>query len=238
LSLALATRSKLRFAGRSFLAFVLEPSPPIAAWLSDLDDMVRQSHGFFANRPVVLDLAKLAPDRAETAELLAALAARSIRVIAVEGIDPSFAPPALAPLSGGVGSAKVVDFPGGEPRRRSEPALEPPRPTVASMLIDKPVRSGQSIYFPHGDLTVLGAVSSGAEVVAGGSLHIEGALRGRAFAGASGNTDARIFCRRFEAELVAIDGCYLTAERYQPELLGRPVQIRLEDGTVAMGLLD
>ena len=237
MSLALAARSKLRFAGRSFLAFVLEPSPPIAAWLSDLDDMVHQSLGFFANRPVVLDLAKLAPDKVETAEILAALAARSIRVIAVEGIDPSFAPPALAPLSGGVGSAKVVDFPGGEPRR-FEPAPEPPRPTVASMLIDKPVRSGQSIYFPHGDLTVLGAVSSGAEVVAGGSLHIEGALRGRAFAGASGNTEARIFCRRFEAELVAIDGCYLTAERYQPELLGKPVQIRLEDGTVAMGLLD
>jgi septum site-determining protein MinC len=238
LSLALAPRSKLRFAGRSFLAFVLEPSPPIAAWLTDLDDLARESLGFFANRPVILDLAKLAPSKTETAELLDGLAARSIRVIAVEGIDPSFAPPALAPLSGGVGSAKVVGFPGGgEVKRRAEPAPEA-RPSVASMLIDKPVRSGQSIFFPHGDLTVLGAVASGAEVIAGGSLHIVGALRGRAFAGASGNTDARIFCRRFEAELVAIDGCYLTAERYQPELLGKPVHIRLDGGTVAMELLD
>jgi septum site-determining protein MinC len=238
-SLALAARSKLRFAGRSFLAFVLEPSRPIAAWLGELDDLVGQSLGFFANRPVILDLAKLAPSKAETAEILDALAARSIRVIAVEGIDPGFAPPALAPLSGGVGSAKVVDFPGGgDARRRAEPPPEARRPTVASMLIDKPVRSGQSIFFPHGDLTVLGAVASGAEVIAGGSLHIVGALRGRAFAGASGNTEARIFCRRFEAELVAIDGCYLTSERYQPELLGKPVQIRLDDGTVAMGLLD
>jgi septum site-determining protein MinC len=236
LSLALAARSKVQFAGRSFLAFVLDPSPPIAAWLGDL---ARQSLGFFANRPVILDLAKLAPSKAETAELLEALAARSIRVIAVEGIDPSFAPPALAPLSGGVGSAKVVGFPGGgEVKRRAEPAPDARAPTVASMLVDRPVRSGQSIFFPHGDLTVVGAVASGAEVIAGGSLHIVGALRGRAFAGASGKTDARIFCRRFEAELVAIDGCYLTAERYHPEFIGRPVHIRLDNGTVAMGLLD
>jgi septum site-determining protein MinC len=236
LSLALAARSRIRFAGRSFLAFVLEPVPPLAAWLDDLDQLARQSLGFFANRPVVLDLAKLAPDKAETAAILEALAARSIRVISVEGIDPGFAPPALAPLSGGVGSAKVVDFPGGGESRRS--ANEPRRPPVASMLIDKPVRSGQSIFFPHGDLTVVGAVSSGAEVIAGGSVHIEGALRGRAFAGASGRSEARIFCRKFEAELVAIDGCYLTAEQYEPEVIGKPVQIRLAGDTVTVGLLD
>ena len=106
------------------------------------------------------------------------------------------------------------------------------------MLLDKPVRSGQSVFFPQGDVTVIGAVASGAEVIAGGSIHIEGALRGRAFAGASGNTEARIFCRRLEAELVAIDGNYLTAEQCEPELIGRPVQIRLDDGAVIMGLLD
>jgi septum site-determining protein MinC len=236
LSLALAARPKLRFAGRSFLAFVLEPAPPLAAWLDDLDQLARHSLGFFANRPVVLDLTKLAPSKAETAEILEALAARAIRVISVEGVDPSFAPPPLAPLSGGVGSAKIVDFPGGGESRRA--ANEPRRPPVASMLIDKPVRSGQSIFFPHGDLTVIGAVSSGAEVIAGGSVHIEGALRGRAFAGASGRSEARIFCRKFEAELVAIDGCYLTAEQCEPGVIGKPVQIRLVDDTVTVGLLD
>src|SRR5579872_4258874 len=102
LSLALAARSKLRFAGRSFLAFVIEPMPPMAAWLDDLDAIARQSSGFFANRPVVLDLKSLAPSRDEVTELLEALAARGIRVIALEGIDPALAPPGLAPLAGGV----------------------------------------------------------------------------------------------------------------------------------------
>ena len=69
------------------------------------------------------------------------------------------------------------------------------------MVIDKPVRSGQSIYFPDGDITVLGSVSSGAEVIAGGSIHVYGALRGRAVAGATGDGNARIVCRRYHAEL-------------------------------------
>jgi septum site-determining protein MinC len=236
LSLALAARSKLRFAGRSFLAFVLEPVPPLAGWLEDLDAIARQSSGFFTNRPVILDLKSLSPNKAELAELLDALAARAIRVIAVEGVDPALAPPALAPLAGGVGSAKIIDFPGGDARRRAE-APDSRRP-ANSLLLDKPVRSGQSIFFPQGDVTVVGAVSSGAEVIAGGSIHIEGALRGRAFAGAAGNTQARIFCRKFEAELVAIDGNYLTAEQCEPGLVGRPVQIQLNDDAVSMGLLD
>ena len=60
------------------------------------------------------------------------------------------------------------------------------------------------MFFPKGDVTVLGAIASGAEVVAGGSIHVYGALRGRAMAGADGNRDARIFCSRLEAELLAI----------------------------------
>jgi len=208
----------------------------LVAWLADLDAIARQSSGFFANRPVILDLKGLAPSQDEVNELVAALAARGIRVIALEGIDPALAPPGLAPLAGGVGSAKIIDFPGGDARRRPEAAES--RRVATSLLLDKPVRSGQSVFFPHGDVTVIGAVASGAEVISGGSIHIEGALRGRAFAGASGSTEARIFCRRFEAELVAIDGNYLTAEQCEPELIGKPVQIQLNDGVVTMGLLD
>jgi septum site-determining protein MinC len=236
LSLALAARSKLRFAGRSFLAFVLEPSLPFAAWLADLDGIARQSSGFFANRPVILDLKGLTPAKEEVSGLLEELAARAVRVIAVEGIDAALVPPALAPLSGGVGSAKIIGFPGSESRRRPE-AAEGRRPP-SSLLLDRPVRSGQSVFFPHGDVTVIGPVSSGAEVIAGGSIHVEGPLRGRAFAGASGNTEARIFCRKFEPELVAIDGNYLTAEECPPAMKGKPVQVLISDGMVTMGLLD
>ena len=209
----------------------------MTAWLADLDEIARQSFGFFANRPVVLDLSGLPPSKAVAENILSALAARSIRVIAVEGIDPTLVPPALAPLAGGMVSAKIIDFPGVSQARRRVRAGGI-QPAAASMIIDKPVRSGQSIFFPDGDLTIIGAVSSGAEVIAGGSVHIEGALRGRAMAGATGNSQARIFCRKFEAELVAINGNYLTAEQCEPVLIGRPVQVQLHEDVVTASILD
>ena len=80
------------------------------------------------------------------------------------------------------------------------------------------MRSGQSIVFIEGDVTVLGSVGSGAEIVAGGSIHVYGTLRGRAMAGATGNARARIFCHRIEAELLAIDGYYKTADEHRSGL--------------------
>jgi len=75
---------------------------------------------------------------------------------------------------------------------------------VPCLIIDNSVRSGQVIDYPDGDVTVVGSVSSGAEIVAGGSIHVYGTLRGRALAGTAGDPSARIFCRRFQPELVAI----------------------------------
>ena len=102
------------------------------------------------------------------------------------------------------------------------------KPKSTSLLLDSPVRSGQSVVFTEGDVTVLGSVGSGAEIVAGGSIHIYGALRGRAMAGVNGNSAARIFCQRIEAELLAIDGYYQTAEDIGPTLRNRPAQAWLE----------
>jgi septum site-determining protein MinC len=84
---------------------------------------------------------------------------------------------------------------------------------------------------------VLGAVSSGAEVIAGGSVHIYGALRGRAIAGFTGRSEARIFCRRLDAELLAIDGVYRTAEDLDPALRLKPAQAWLEDERLRVGPL-
>ncbi|MGH6922920.1 MAG: septum site-determining protein MinC [Propylenella sp.] len=117
----------------------------------------------------------------------------------------------------------------------------PPAPQQSaqpsSLLHDKPVRSGQSVIFPQGDLTILGSVASGSEVVAGGSIHIYGTLRGRAIAGSTGNSHARIFCNKLEAELIAIDGLYRTADEMEPQYRGRPVQAWLEGETMAMATL-
>jgi septum site-determining protein MinC len=99
------------------------------------------------------------------------------------------------------------------------------------------VRSGQSVVFPEGDVTIVGSVASGAEVVAGGSIHVYGTLRGRALAGSVGNSSARIFCSKLEAELLAIDGLYKTAEDLEPQLRGQAVQLWLEgDAIVAKTL--
>ncbi len=118
---------------------------------------------------------------------------------------------------------------------RNEPAKAPepePKPKPNSLLLESPVRSGQSIIFADGDVTVLGSVGSGAEIVAGGSIHIYGTLRGRAMAGVNGNSSARIYCQKIEAELLAIDGYYQTAEEIDASLRNRPAQAWLQGDTM------
>ena len=115
---------------------------------------------------------------------------------------------------------------------KNEPKKAEARSKPTSLLLDSQVRSGQSIVFPDGDVTVVGSVSSGAEIVAGGSIHIYGTLRGRAMAGINGNSTARIYCQKIEAELLAIDGYYRTAEEIDANLCDRPSQVWLDGNVV------
>ncbi len=221
----------IRFRGRSYMAFVLAPEPPVADWLAELDSLIKRSSGFFASRPVVLDLAGVALSTAGIAHLIGELEARGVRIMGLEGVDAALVGPDLPPLlkGGRAGGDVEADRPArdqGEPQRR------------ASLLIEDPVRSGQTVYFPDGDVIVLGAVSSGAEVVAGGSIHVYGALRGRAMAGANGDTRARIFCRKIEAELLAIAGFYRTADELEADLHGRAVQAWLDGDTMLIAALE
>lgn len=125
-----------------------------------------------------------------------------------------------------------------------EPAARPaPAPAAApagqpGMIQNVPVRSGQQVYADSRDLTVLGAVSPGAEVLADGSIHIYGPLRGRALAGAQGNEKARIFCRAFHAELVAVAGQYKVLEDIPRELHGKAVQVWLDGDELRIAALD
>jgi len=121
-----------------------------------------------------------------------------------------------------------------EPEPAPRPATEPvPAETTSvtqlpTMIVDRPLRSGQQIYARGSDLVVLAAVNAGAEVIADGSIHIYAPLRGRALAGASGAATARIFTTRFEAELVSIAGVYRTFDGGVPgDLAGKPVQVQL-----------
>jgi septum site-determining protein MinC len=230
-------RNSFRFRGRSFLAFALAPEPPIADWLRELDGWLRRSEGFFAEKPVVLDLTGAKLSKYDFAGLIAELETRGIRLMGVEGVDRSWVGPGLPPLLQGGRTAGGLDL-ADPPARRNAAAAKPSRPEATSLLLDSPVRSGQSVVFPHGDVTVIGSVASGAEVIAGGSIHVYGALRGRAMAGATGNARARIFCGRIEAELLAIDGLYKTADDIEAELRGRAIQAWLDGDTIRVAAVD
>ena len=113
--------------------------------------------------------------------------------------------------------------------REVEVIREVPAAAVPTMVIDKPLRSGQRVYARGGDLVVLAVVSFGAEVIADGNIHVYAPLRGRAIAGARGNTEARIFSTCLEAQLVSIAGIYRTTETPLPaSVLGQPAQVWLE----------
>jgi septum site-determining protein MinC len=106
------------------------------------------------------------------------------------------------------------------------------------LIIDAPVRSGQTITNLEGDITIVGRVASGAEIIAGGSVHIYGAVQGRIIAGVSGTPDARIFCTEARAELLCIGGAYATAENMDPKTEGKSLEIRLAEGHLKFRILN
>jgi septum site-determining protein MinC len=222
------TRQLVRLRGRSYVAFVFSPVVPIVEWLSEIDATLARSPGYFVGKPIVLDLASVDLSAPAISHLLGSLDERGIRVLGIEGVEESRLAANMPPLLTG-GRACVITR--SEPVKADEPKEEPkPKPT--SLLLDQPVRSGQSIVFTDGDVTVLGSVGSGAEIVAGGSIHIYGTLRGRAMAGVNGNASARIYCQKIEAELLAIDGYYQTAEQIDATLRGKPAQAMLDGNSM------
>jgi septum site-determining protein MinC len=203
----------------------------------------KNAGSFFDNDAAVLDLGKVDAEAADWTAVKEQLAAASLQLVAVYGGNAALLASARA------AGLAVIDAPPASrtaPKAREElPVLETvvepapvveekPAPSaqpaaVATMVIDKPLRSGQRIYARGGDLVVLAMVSAGAEVIADGNIHIYAPLRGRALAGAQGDQNARIFTTSFEAELVSIGGVYRTFESPQAfgKLAGQPVQVSL-----------
>ncbi|MER9348527.1 septum site-determining protein MinC [Mesorhizobium sp. M0239] len=257
----------IRFRARSFVAFTLTPEAPLDVWLEGLDHWIGNSPGYFAGRPVVLDLNTLKPDVAAIESLVDVLGHRGIRVYAIEldgyaALAPNL-PPVLvgakeattdgllprearaesfdkaegrAPeqLADAGSSAKVGD---GKADASKAGDSEPQVEASGTLMIKAPIRSGQAIVHPHGDVIVLGSVASGSEIIAAGSIHVYGTLRGRASAGALGNRGARIFCRKNEAELLAVDGWYVTAEEMEGVSRGKPVQAFLDGDALRVSTL-
>ena len=225
-AIAKATRQPVRMRGRSYVAFTFGPVVPIAGWLEEIDATLARSPGFFVGRPVVLDLSAVDLSQSAIAHLVTSLEQRNIRVLGFENVDAARLASSMPPLLTGGRHCMLAP---NDPRKTEAKTEAKPeaKPKSASLVLHSPVRSGQSIY-SDGDVTVLGSVGSGAEIVACGSIHVYGALRGRAMAGFSGNSTARIFCQKIEAELLAIDGYYQTAEEIDASLRNRPAQAWLE----------
>ncbi|WP_280790759.1 septum site-determining protein MinC [Methylopila sp. M107] len=221
-------RKPVRFKGRSFMALVLTPEPPTSDWLDELDALAARSPGFFGDRPVVLDVSLIKLSPRTLAALLGDLSQRGVRLIGVEGCDPKFLDGPNARLAMPVGG-------------RAAGEITAPEASVGksggSLIVNQPIRSGQSVSF-QGDVTICGSVASGAEVVASGSIHVYGALRGRAIAGSAGDGKARIFCRKLDAELLAIDGVYMTTDDLDKALRGKAVTAFLDGEALRVAALD
>jgi septum site-determining protein MinC len=226
----------LSFRGRSLLAFVLEPTLPLADWYAALDSWLVRSPTFFAAKPVILEMSGLKIDLKDYRDLLRALARRHIRVMGVESASRSLVGPHLPPV---VTGGRAVSAPTSVEPDASAAAAPPAKPERAeSLFVDENVRSGQTIMHPDGDVTIVGRVASGAEIVAGGSVHVYGALQGRVIAGISGSPNARIFCREAHAELLCIGGVYATAENIDPAFEGRSLEARLVGEEIKLRTLD
>jgi septum site-determining protein MinC len=203
------------------------------AFAYELAQQVERSPRFFQSAPVVLDLkgADGFTDASEFARAGEVLREHTLALVGVQNAEPGQLDAAAA-----AGLASFAPSATQPSRRTPQPAAAVaaavaavPPPRASARLVTGPVRSGTQIYARGTDLVVTASVSPGAELVADGNIHVYGPLRGRALAGASGDTGARIFCSRLEAELVSIAGRYLVSEQLPAEQRGFPVQIALVD---------
>ncbi|MGH8075770.1 MAG: septum site-determining protein MinC [Lysobacter sp.] len=227
----------------------------VARLIDEMRGRVQRAPKMFGRAAVVLDFGGLSqtPDAATVQRLIEGLRDAGVLPVALaygtsetERLAETLGLPLLAKFRAQYERADeaVAPAPAAPPPRETPAAAAPAKPASApgagnpGMMHSTPVRSGQQIYADNRDLTVLTTVGAGAEVIADGSVHIYGPLRGRALAGAQGNELARIFCREFHAELVAIAGHYKVLEDIPKHLHGKAVQVWLEDGQIHIAALD
>lgn len=230
----------LKSASLPLLAVVLRSTDP-AVLAQALAHRFGDTPEVFDHEPVILDLGTLADDThaCDFASLLALIRQYKMVPVAVKGGPQAVHDAAVAAGLVSAPDAVSVTTPQAEPEVLEvikEVIREVPIPTPVptpvagpgTLVVDRPLRSGQQVYAKGADLVVLAAVNFGAEVIADGHVHVYAPLRGKAIAGARGNTEARIFTTCLEPELISIAGIYRTTETAIPaEVLGKAAQIRL-----------
>jgi septum site-determining protein MinC len=211
-----------------------------------LVDHLSQMPQFFLHAPVVVDLKGLGDARIDLARLAEVLRRHRLVPVAVQGPSDTQRENAIGSGWGVLQAPAPRETDGVAPAPAvarasaldpAPPPAEPVEPELAGLTIRTPVRSGQVIYAMGGDLVVLAPVSSGAELIADGNIHVYAPLRGRALAGAHGNPEASIFCMSLEAEFLSIDGYYLMAEEIPKEVRGKPARAHLKNDQLVVARL-
>ncbi len=219
---------------------------------AEMAERVQRAPKLFARAAVVLDFGGLSrcPDAGQARAVIDALRAAGVLPVALaygtremDDLSQAVGLPLLAKFRASYERDGEAEPAAPAPRKAAAeptppPAAAPARAAEPGLMHVHPVRSGQQVYAQDRDLTVCATVGAGAEVIADGSIHVYGALRGRALAGAGGLASARIFCREFHAELVAVAGHYKVLEEIPRDLLGKPVQIWLENDKLHLAQLD
>ena len=194
-----------------------------------LTDLISKAPKLFCQAPVVLDCSALESEPIDLSAFCECLRAHGLVPVAVQAAAPALVDLAkaqgLAVMHGSSSQDRAVMA-----ERKAEPAA-----LGKAKLMSSPIRSGQQIVNKEGDLVITAAVSRGAEVLAEGNIHVYGVLRGRALAGISGNTEARIFCLAMEAELLSIAGVYCLSDALSP--VSGPCQIFLQDDRIRIEAL-
>ncbi|MDO3722992.1 septum site-determining protein MinC [Marinobacter sp. chi1] len=215
-----------------------------------LRDKISQAPGFFKDIPVIIALEKYEglDSELDFFKIIGICRRHNMHVVGVRGGTDDQrrlargAALALLPAAGQKEPAREPD-PAPQQVQEASPAAQPAvevksSEAVPARVVSQPVRSGQQVYAPEGDLIILAPVQAGAEVLAGGNIHVYGPLRGRALAGIHGAQNARIFCQSLEAELVSIAGHYKISEDLQNDGWKSAVQIQQKDDLLVVTPLD
>jgi septum site-determining protein MinC len=242
-------------------------SPDLEAIARALDTRIHEAPELFRGAPVVLDVSALEGDlesgtkplhNLRLGRMVDLLRTRGLVPVAVSGL------PAGRQHEASAAGLGILDAAGAKKITRRAPEQKQPKPSASgvagavtaepqngtaapaplqpsdlsgTLTLTQPLRSGQIVYADGRDAIALAAINPGAELIADGNIHIYASLRGRAMAGARGNTDARIYCQKLEADLVAIAGVYLSADELPKQHRGKPVQVWLQDGELAFSEL-
>lgn len=195
-----------------------------------LDEKKQQTSHFLAKSPIIIDC-QLLGERSlelEFAELKILMTQVGFVPVGLRNLWEAAEASAIDAGWALLRPSKQQATPNTPPPTEINLEQEPTEAVQRLLVLDRPVRSGQQVYCPHGDIVVLQHTSAGSELLAGGSVHVYGALRGRVLAGVQGDTQARIFCERLEAELIAIAGRYRLLDEIESNLKGQAVMIYLE----------